>query len=219
MQPDNITVVRSRDSLLTTNAVLRNTYMLLSLTLIFSAACAGFAMVTNAPFPGFILFLVGTYGLMFLTMYLRNSVWGLVSVFAFTGFMGYTLGPMLNQFISVNGAQLVVNALGATGLIFLGLSGYVMVSKKDFSFLGGFLFIGFWVLLLAMLAGVFLHIPALHLAISAGFVLFSSAAILFQTSQIIQGGETNYILATIGLYVSIYNIFVSLLSIFGNNRD
>lgn len=219
MQPNNTTVVRTNESLLATNIVLRNTYLLLSLTLIFSALCAAFAMATNASSPNIFVFLIGAYGLMFLTTYLRNSSWGLLSVFAFTGFMGYTLGPILNQFVSMNGTQIIVNALGGTGLIFLALSGYVMVSRKDFSFLGGFLFIGFWVLLAAMVAGIFFHVPALHLAISAGFIIFSSAAILFQTSQIIEGGESNYILATISLYASIYNIFVSLLSILSNNRE
>ncbi len=223
MQPNDFTATHARESVLATNVVLRNTYWLLSLTLLFSGAMAWFSFVSNARFPGILLFLVGSYGLMFLTTYLRNSKWGLVSIFAFTGFMGYVLGPMLNQFVHSysNGNQLIATSLGATGLIFMALSAYALITRKDFSFLHGFLFVGFWVLLLAMIGGAFFHIPGLQLAISTAFGLFSSAAILLQTSQIVQGGETNYIMATITLYVSLYNIFLSLLNILGsfNGRD
>lgn len=218
MQLNRFAAVRTQESILTTNAVLRNTYLLLSLTLLFSATTAAISMATNAPFPGIILFLVGAYGLMFLTTYLRNSAWGLLSIFAFTGFMGYTLGPMLNYYISsfTNGGQLIMSSLGATGIVFLALSGYALTTRKDFSFLKGFLFVGFWVLLLAVIGNLFLHLPVLQLAISAGFVLFASALILMETSQIIQGGQTNYIMATITLYTSLYNIFLSLLNIFSS---
>ena len=222
---EDSTVVRDgySESVLSTNAVLRNTYLLLGLTLIFSGAMAGFAMMTNAPSPGVLLFIVGAYGLMFLTAYLRNSPFGLLSAFAFTGFMGYTLGPLLNAYLHayVNGASLIMTALGGTGLVFFALSGYALVTRKDFSFLSSFLFAGFIVLLVAMVAGIFFAIPALQLAISAGFMLFSSVAILFQTSAIVHGGEQNYVMATIGLYVSLYNIFVSLLNILGalSGRD
>lgn len=209
-------IARSRESsLIATHTVLRNTYWLLGLTLLFSAATAGFAMVTNAK-PNFLLTIVGVYGLMFLTSALRNSGWGLVAAFAFTGFMGYTLGPILNMVLHgyANGAQLLMTALGATGIIFFSLSAYVLTTRKDFSYLGGFLFVGIMVAFLASIGGLFFHIPALHLAVSAAFVLLSSGLILFHTSQIIHGGETNYIMATISIYVALYNLFVSLLQLF-----
>lgn len=225
MQPNDFTVVRSRpaESILATNKVLRNTYILLSLTLLFSAATAYFAMVTNAPPLSPIIIIIGYFGLLFLTGALRNSAMGLVGVFALTGFMGYTLGPLLNYYIHSmpNGHALVTMSFGATGLIFFGLSGYALVTRKDFSYLGGFLMVGLMVAFLAGLATLFFHIPALMLVVSAAFVLLSSGVILLQTSQIINGGETNYIMATITLYVSLYNIFISLLQIFGglNNRN
>jgi len=211
---DNV-ITNSRESLLATHTVLRNTYWLLGLTLLFSAATAGFAMVTNAK-PNLLLTLIGIYGLMFLTSALRNSGWGLVATFAFTGFMGYTLGPILNLVLHnyANGAQILMTSLGATGVIFFALSAYVLTTRKDFSYLGGFLFIGITVAFLASIAGLFFHLPALHLAISAAFVLLSSGLILFHTSNIIQGGERNYIMATISIYVALYNIFVSLLQLF-----
>lgn len=211
---DNV-IISSRESLIATHSVLRNTYWLLGLTLLFSAATAGFAMVTNAR-PNLILTIVGVYGLMFLTQALRNSGWGLVAAFAFTGFMGYTLGPVLNLVLHgyANGAQILMTALGSTGLIFFGLSAYVLASRKDFSYLGGFLFVGIMVAFLASIGGLFFNIPALHLAVSAAFVLLSSGLILFHTSQIINGGERNYIMATISIYVALYNLFVSLLQIF-----
>lgn len=217
MRQNDISMSAHQASVLSTNKVLRNTYMLLSLTLLFSAATAAFALVTHAPYPGLVLTIVGVYGLMFLTQALRNSVWGLVSTFAFTGFMGYTLGPLLNYYLTAfsNGGEIITMALGSTGIIFLALSGYATTTKKDFSYLGGFLTVGILFALLAMIANLFFQIPAMHLAISAAFVLISSGFILFETSQIINGGERNYIMATIALYVSIYNLFVSLLSIFG----
>lgn len=210
-------------SALATNRVLRNTYLLLSLTLLFSAGVAAFAMVTHAPYPGILLTLVGMYGLMFLTYYLRNSAWGLLSTFAFTGFLGYTLGPILNSVTAnfANGSDIIIMALGGTGLIFLGLSAYVLTTRKDFSFMTGFLVVGTLVALVVMVLGFFLHIPGLQLGISALFMLLSAGWILWQTSAIIHGGETNYVLATIGLYVQIYNLFVSLLqllTIFGNRE-
>ncbi|GJM07370.1 MAG: BAX inhibitor protein [marine bacterium B5-7] len=200
--------------LLRTHTVLRNTYLLLGLTLIFSGFTAWFSVKSNAQ-PGIILFLIGAYGLMFLTNALRNSPWGVLSVFAFTGFMGYTLGPILNMFLHkyLNGAELIMTALGGTGAIFLSLSIYALTTRKDFSFLSNFIFAGFIVLLIAMVAGIFIHMPALQLMISAGFMLFSSAVILFHTGQIIHGGETNYIMATITLYVALYNLFLSLLQL------
>lgn len=206
---------KTRDSIIATHSVLRNTYLLLSLTILFSAICAGFAMATNAPYPGILLSLIGIYGLMFLTYRLSNSAWGLLSVFALTGFMGYTLGPILNavMYSYANGGQIIMTALGGTGLIFFALSGYVLTTRKDMSFMTGTLVVGTFVALFAMVAGFIFRVPALHLAISAIFMMISSGWIMWQTSMIIHGGERNYIMATIGLYVQLYNIFVSLLSL------
>jgi len=199
-----------------TNRVLRNTYALLALTLLFSALTAGISMALKLPHPGLLLTLVGYFGLLFLTTRYRNSAIGLAMVFALTGFMGYTLGPLLNAYLSLsNGPQLVMTALGGTGLIFLGLSGYVLVSRKDFSFMGGFLMVGILVGFLAGLGAVFLEIPGLALAVSAMFVLLMAGLILYETSNIIHGGETNYIMATVTLYVAIYNLFTSLLHLLG----
>lgn len=198
------------------NKVLRNTYALLSLTLLFSAATAGFSMVNNLPHPGILITLVGYFGLLFLTNYLRNSSWGLLSIFALTGFMGYTLGPIVNHYLALpNGGQIVMNALGGTAIVFLGMSGYALTTRKDFSFLGSFLFVGILVGFVAALASVFFNMPALSLAVSAMFVLLMSGLILWQTSAIINGGETNYIMATVTLYVAIYNLFTSLLHLLG----
>lgn len=216
MNRNDITILgQQRESVLATNKVLRNTYLLLSLTFIFSALTAYVAFISGARPMNPLLMIVGVYGLMFLTQALRNSVWGLVSVFAFTGFLGYTIGPLLNYYITgfSNGPQIVATALGGTGMILFALSGYALTTKKDFSYLGGFLFVGVMVALLAMIAGIFIQIPALQLVISAAFVLISSGLILLQTSAIIHEGETNYIMATIGLFVSIYNLFVSLLNL------
>lgn len=204
-------------SVLATNSVIRNTYILLSLTLLFSAVTAGIAMATNAPMLNVWVVLGGYFGLLFLTQYLRNSAWGLASVFALTGFMGYTLGPILNAYIAHygNGAQLVAYAMGATGVIFLGLSGYALTTRKDFSFMGGFLLVGILVAFIAGIANIWLAMPALSLAVSSMFVLLMAGMILYQTSAIVHGGETNYILATVSLYVAIYNLFTSLLQLLG----
>ena len=198
------------------SSVLRNTYGLLAMTLAFSGLVAYFAQQMNVPYPSFFVVLIGFYGLFFLTVKLRNSSWGLLSTFALTGFMGYTLGPILNRYLGMaNGAEVVSSAFTMTALVFCGLSAYVLTTRKDMSFLSGFITAGFFVLLGAMVAGFFFEISGLQLAISAGFVLFSSACILFQTSAIIHGGERNYIMATISLYVSIYNLFISLLQLLG----
>lgn len=200
-------------SVISTNKVLRNTYALLSLTLLFSALMAAFAMVTQAPPLNWMIVLVGYFGLLFTTFALRNSGWGLVSVFALTGFMGFTLGPILSFYIGAfsNGAELVMMALGGTGVMFLGLSAYALTTQKDFSFLRGFLLAGILVAFVGAIIAIIFSIPALSLAMSAAFVVLMSALILYQTSEIINGGETNYIMATITLYVSIYNLFTSLL--------
>ncbi len=208
-------VSTAQPSALATSSVLRNTYMLLALTLVFSACTAGFSMAMNAPYPGLLLTLVGFYGLIFLTYKLSHSAWGLVSTFAFTGFVGYTLGPMLNMVLasSVNGGQIIMTALGGTGLIFFALSAYVLTTRKDMSSKTGFLVIGTVVALFVMIMALVFQTPAMMLAMSAIFMIISSGWIMWQTSAIIHGGERNYIMATIGLYVQLYNIFVSLLTL------
>ncbi len=214
----NTVATRSDTQVLATNKVLKNTYALLSMTLLFSALTAGLSMTLNLPHPGMIITMVGYFGLLFLTTRFSNSVWGLAFIFALTGFMGLTLGPILSMYISTfsNGSQLVMTALGGTGVIFLGLSGYALTSRKDFSFLGGFLMVGILVAFLTGIVAIFVpSMPGLSLAVSAMFILLMSGMILYQTSEIIHGGETNYILATITLYVSIYNLFLSLLQILG----
>ncbi|ALU61192.1 hypothetical protein ACA40_15490 [Pseudomonas syringae pv. lapsa] len=206
MQADQLEVSR----------VLRNTYGLLALTLAFSGVMAFIAQQMRVGYPNIFVVLIGFYGLFFLTNKLRDSAWGLVSTFALTGFMGFLLGPILNRYLGMaGGAEVVSSAFAMTALVFGGLSAYVLITRKDMSFLGGFITAGFFVLLGAVVAGMFFQISGLQLAISAGFVLFSSVCILFQTSAIIQGGERNYIMATVSLYVSIYNLFISLLQIFG----
>lgn len=198
------------------NKVLRNTYMLLALTLLFSGLTAGVAMATNAAPLHWLITLGGYFGLLFVVTRLRNSAWGLAAVFALTGFMGYTLGPILNFYLSMpNGSQVVMTALGGTGVIFLALSGYAVVSRKDFSFMGGFLMVGVLVAFLAGLGGMLFNMPMLSLAVSGMFILLMSGMILWQTSEIIHGGETNYIMATVSLYITLFNLFISLLQILG----
>lgn len=210
------------ESILATNSVIRNTYILLSMSLLFSAAMAGVAMVTNAAPVGALAFL-GYFGLLMLTNVFRNSALGILCVFALTGFMGYTLGPILTLYMNAlsNGNQIIMTALGGTGMIFLGLSAYALTTRKDFSYLTGFMLGASIVLLVGVIASFFFQIPALQLLISCGFMLFASASILWETSQIIHGGQTNYILATVSLYLAIYNLFVSLLQILGalSGRD
>ena len=207
---------QTQTSALESNKVLRNTYALLSLTLLSSAITAGASLLLQLPHPGIIISLVGFFGLYFLTTKLRNSIWGLPSVFALTGFMGYTLGPIIGHYLSMpGGGTIVMNAMAMTGLIFLSLSAYVLTTRKNFSFMGGFLMVGILLAFFAGLAAVFFQIPALALAVSAMFVLLMSGFILYETSNILHGGETNYIMATVSLYVSIYNLFTSLLQILG----
>ena len=218
MNKNNASILSRRmDSVLATNKVLRNTYILLALTLLFSAVTAYLGIATGVRYVNPLLFIFGTYGLMFLTSYLRNSPWGLVSVFAFTGFMGYCLGPILNMYLLAipNGGHVIGTALGGTGIIFLALSAYVLTTQKDFSFMGGFLMAGFITVFVVMLMGLLFHFTGMQLIMSAAIMLLSSGMILYQTSEIIHGGETNYILATISLYVQIYNIFISLLQLLG----
>ncbi len=217
MNQINPIYTRTSVGVMETNKVLRNTYALLSLTLLFSALTASLSMVLELPHPGLLLTLVGYFGLLFLVTKFRNSAWGLVFTFALTGFMGLTLGPILNAYIShyANGMQLVVLALGGTGLTFLGLSAYALTTRKDFGFLRGMLTAGILVAFLAGLAAIFFDLSGLSLAVSAMFVVLMAGLILFQTSEIVHGGETNYIMATVTLYISIYNLFTSLLHLLG----
>ena len=204
------------ESVLANNKVIRNTYMLLSMTLLFAAVAAAAAVALRLPHPGLIITLVGYFGLLFATHKLRNSGWGLVSVFALTGFMGYTLGPIVSHYLGLpNGGQTVMMAMAGTAAIFLGLSGYALTTRKDFSFMGGFLMVGVLLAFLAGLAAIFFEIPALSLTVSAAFVLLMSGLILYETSNIIHGGETNYVMATVTLFVSIFNLFTSLLHLLG----
>jgi modulator of FtsH protease len=186
------------------------------MTLAFSALTAGLSMAMNLPHPGLIITLVGYFGLLFLTTKFRDSGLGLLFVFGLTGFMGYTLGPILNAYLALpNGSQVVMMAMGGTAAIFLGLSAYVMTTRKDFSFMGGFLMVGILVAFLAGLGAIFFEMPGLSLAVSAMFVLLMSGLILYETSNIINGGETNYIMATVTLFVAIFNLFTSLLHLLG----
>jgi modulator of FtsH protease len=210
----HISATRS-ESVLATNKVLRNTYMLLGMTLGVSALVAYISASMGLPHPGFLITIVGFYGLLFLVHKTANSSAGLLSVFALTGFMGYTLGPILGMVSAIGpqGDQIIMMALGGTALIFFSLSAYILTTKKDMSFLGGMMIALFVVLIVGVIANLFMQMPALGLAISALFILFSAGAILMQTSAIINGGERNYVLATVTLYVSIYNIFLSLINL------
>ncbi|MBP6035554.1 MAG: Bax inhibitor-1/YccA family protein [Azonexus sp.] len=206
-------------SVLASNKVIRNTYLLLSATLAFSALTAGGSAALKLPHPGILLTLGGFFGLLFAVHKLKDSGWGILAVFALTGFMGYTLGPIVNRYLGLpNGSEIVMQAMGATAVIFIGLSAYALSSKRDFSFMGGFLMVGILLAFLAGLAGlaaIFFEIPALSLTVSAAFVLLMSGLILYETSTIIHGGETNYVLATVTLFVSIFNLFTSLLQLLG----
>lgn len=203
----------SATSVLEVNKVLRNTYALLAMTLMFSALMAGVAMMSGVGFINPFVMLAGFYGLLFLTHKTQDSAFGVVSVFALTGFMGFTLGPILSMYLGAGMGDIVMMAFGGTAVIFFALSGYVLTTKKDMSFLGGMLVALTVVVLIGMVANLFLAIPALSLAMSAMFMLLSSGLILYKTSEIIHGGETNYISATVTLFVSLYNIFISLLNI------
>ncbi|MEY2633817.1 MAG: hypothetical protein RIR00_2471, partial [Pseudomonadota bacterium] len=196
--------------------VLRNTYMLLAMTLSFSALTAGVALMFKLPHPGILITLIGYFGLLFAVTKFRDSGVGVALVFALTGFMGYTLGPIIGHYLSLpNGSQIVMSAMGGTAAVFLSLSAIALTSKRDFTFLGNFLAVGMIVLFLAGLGAIFFQMPALSLAVSAGFVLLMSGMILFETQNIIRGGETNYVMATVSLYVTIYNLFTSLLQLLG----
>jgi modulator of FtsH protease len=201
--------------------VLRNTYMLLSASLLWSAACAGGAMAWNLPYPGVLLTLAGFYGLLFAIERLRNSAWGVLLVFALTGFMGYTLGPILSHYARAipDGGMVIMTAFGLTGATFLALSAYAVISRRRFDFMASFLVVGSVMAFLLGLVAIFFRLPALSLAVSGLFTLVSSGFILWQTGEIVNGGETNYVSATVTLYVSIYNLFLSLLRILGGSRS
>ena len=221
--------MQQQDSLLNTsnahslevNKVLRNTYMLLSISLAFSALMAGVSMAIGAPpGAGMICSIAAIAIIWFVIPRTANSEKGILAVFAFTGLLGFGLGPMLNQYLQLaNGPALIMQALGGTAVVFLSLSAYALTTKKDFSFLGGFLMIGMIVVIIAAIANIFFAVPAVSLAISSAIIFIMSGFILFDTSRIINGGETNYILATVSLYLSIYNIFVNLLAILGIMDD
>ena len=207
----------ARESALSTNKVLRNTYALLSVTLIFSAVMAMISTMTNIGYGASLACSFGALALIwFVLPRTANSSTGIAVVFAFTGLLGFGLGPILNHYLSMaNGGELIATSMGGTAIIFLGLSGYALTTQRDFSFLGGFIFAGLIVVLLAAFAGLFLQMPGLWLAINAAVILIFSGFILFDTSRIINGGETNYILATTGIFLSIYNIFTALLHLLG----
>jgi len=201
------------------NKVLRNTYLLLGMTLAFSAAMAAFAMAIDAPYLG-LWTLLGWAGLLFLVYRTANSAWGIASVFAFTGFLGFTIGPVIEMFLKTpNGGEIVTMALGSTAAAFVGLSAIALVSRRDFSFMGNFLMVGALVLFAVVMLSWFMDLSAFYGAIGAAVVLLMSGMILYQTSAIIHGGETNYILATTSLYMSIWNMFQWLLILFGMGDD
>ena len=211
------TNVQTTTNAIVINRTLRSTYQLLAATLLFSGLMAFLSMSLELPYFGIWITLGGYFGLLFLVTKLRNSASGILAVFALTGFMGLTLGPIISAYTSFfsNGAELVTMAMTGTAAIFLSLSFYALYSQKDFSFLSGFLTAGIIVAFLAGIAAYFFNIPTLSLTVSAAFILLMSGLILFETSSIIRGGETNYIMATVTLYISIYNLFLSLLQILG----
>lgn len=200
------------EAAVSTNKVLRNTYMLLAMTLVFSAVTAGLSMAMNLSHGVAIVLMLVGFGLLFVVNRTADSSKGIIAIFAFTGVMGASIGPMLNYYMALpNGPSLVMQAMGGTALVFFGLSAYALTTRKDFSYMGGFLMVGLLVAVVAMIANIFLNIPALSLTISAAVVMIMSGLILFDTSRIVNGGETNYIRATVSLYLSIYNLFIHLL--------
>ena len=215
MQTERLSTARPQSIRLATNKVIRNTYMLLSMTLAFSAVMAFVAMATGARPISWIVMIAVFIGGPFVIHALRNSIWSLPLTFVFTGFMGYVLGPIVTLYLAQpNGSEIVMGALSTTAVMFVGLSAYALTTRKDFSFLGGFVFVGFLVLLAAIVANLFLGLPALSLAISAAAVLVVSAAILFDTSRMVHDGETNYVMMTVSLYANIYVLFLHLLNLF-----
>lgn len=221
MALQNSTVIGRRESLLATNKLIRNTYLMLSLTLVFSAVMAGVSMAMQLPPMMSLISMFGAMGLIwFVLPRTAQSGMGLVTVFAITGLLGLGLGPTINYYLHLPGGdQIVLTALGGTGAIFLGLSAYALISRRDFSFMGGFLMVGMIVVLLAMVGNLFFHLPALSMALSAAVILLMSGFILYDTGRMIHGGVDNYLMMTVSLYLSIFNIFVSLLNLLGASRD
>ncbi len=217
MQPTFQTLPQSGELAQTRNKVLKNTYALLSMTLLFSALAAGVSIAVNPPhFTSLISSIAALVLIWFVLPKTANSGAGVFVVFGVTGLLGFGLGPILNTYLNTaNGGQIVMTALGGTGIIFMALSAYALTTKRDFSFMGGMLMVGMIVVVIAALANIFLQMPALSLTVSAVVILLMSGFILYDTSRIVNGGETNYIMATVGLYLSIYNIFVSLLQLLG----
>jgi modulator of FtsH protease len=212
----NISLNATKSSAIEINKVLKNTYMLLSMTLAFSTVTAGISMSMGLPHGAALIMTLAAFGLLFVVNKKADQASGIYWIFAFTGLMGASLGPMLNHYAAMpGGPSLIMQALGGTALIFFALSGYALTSKKDFSFMGGFLMVGLIVAIIAGIANIFFQIPALSLALSAAIIMIMSGLILFDTSRIIHGGETNYIRATVSLYLNIYNIFTSLLHLLG----
>ncbi len=211
------TVAQRSPSELATNKVLRNTYMLLSMTLLFSGVTAMISMALNMPPMTYLISVIGAMVIaMFVLPKFANSPAGIGIVFLVTGMLGFGLGPILTMYASLpNGSNIITLSLGGTGVIFLSLSAYALTTRKNFNFLGGFLMVGFLLVLMAAIANIFMAIPAMSLMISAVVIMIMSGFILYDTSRIIHGGETNYVLATIGLYMTIFNIFISLLQILG----
>ncbi len=215
------TITRSAESALSTNRVLRNTYALLAATLLFSGVMAAVSMAVAPPRGMSLVCTLGALGvLMFLLPKYENSSAGVGIVFLGTGLLGFGLGPMLNAYASLpNGSTIVATAMGGTGVIFLALSAYVLTTKKTFEFMGGMLFVGLIVVFGAAIVNIFAQIPALSLVISSAIVLLMSGFILFDTSRIVNGGETNYIRATVSMFLNIFNLFTSLLHLLGIMGD
>ena len=214
MQPQNVTTARAPQRVFATNKLIRNTYLLLSLTLAMSAITAGIAMATGAPTVHWVIMLAVFIGMPFLISSLRNSVWSLPLTFLFTGIMGYILGPIIGLYLQLpNGSQIVATSFGLTAAVFIGLSGYALASRKDFSFMGGFLAVGLIVVLVAIVANIFLQLPALSLAISSAAVILMSGMILFDTSRMVNGGEDNYVMMTVSLFANIYVLFTHMLNL------
>lgn len=218
MSEIELNIGRSQDSALSVNKVVRNTYMLLSMTLFFSAICAVATMALQVGQGVGFMLLIGGFVMTFVVRATAKSSKGLIAVFVFAGLMGGALGPIISMYLLAyaNGSAIVAQALGGTALIFLSLSGYALTSGKNFNFLGGFIFTGMMVVIVAMIANIFLQIPAFSLAISSAVILLMSGFILYDTSRIVNGGERNYIMATISLYLSIFNIFIHLLNLLGS---
>jgi modulator of FtsH protease len=215
MYQNQTTVARPQASVLATNKVLRNTYALLSMTLVFAGVMAYVAVSMQVSYgAALVADIVAIALLWFVLPRTANSGAGIGVIFAITGLLGLGLGPMLSYYLAVN-PSIVMTAVGGTGVIFLGLSGYALTTRKDFSFMAGFLMVGFFVVLAAALLNIFMQIPVLYLVVNAAIILIMSGFILFQTSSIIHGGETNYIMATAGIFLSILNLFTALLQLLG----